>query len=89
MADTRVTDHYFTADPRPGSDSQAALKLLKQKGYSTEGKYVRIRMFHLPDDSRTRELMVIYGEQLSPGSDETQAKAAATDRAIKGIKASK
>lgn len=89
MADARVADHYFTSDPRPGSDSEAALKLLQQKGYSTEGKYIRIRMFHLPDDSHRKELMIIYGEQLDPGTNETQVQTSATDRAVKGIKASK
>ncbi len=89
MADARVADHYFTSDPRPGSDSEAALKLLQQKGYSTEGKYVRVRMFHLPDDSHRKELMIIYGEQLAPGTNDDQAKTAATDHAIKGMKTSK
>ena len=86
MADTRVSDHYFTSDPRPGSDSEAALKLLQQKGYSTEGKYVRVRMFHLPDDSHRKELMIIYGEQLGPGANDDQAKAAATEHSTKGLK---
>lgn len=88
MADARVSDHYFTSDPRPGSDSEAALKLLRQKGYETEGKYVRVRMFHLPDDSRRKELMVIYGEQLGGNVNEEEAKIAATKRAMEGLKVS-
>lgn len=86
MSDTRIADHYFTSDPRPGSDSAAALKLLQQKGYSTDGKYVRVRMFHLPDDSHRKELMIIYGEQFAAGTDDALAQNAASERAIKGIK---
>ena len=87
MADTRVADQYFTSDPRPGSDSEAALRLLKQKGNATEGTYIRVRMFHLPDDSHRKELMIIYGEQTTSGAADEQAqKAAAANRAVQGLK---
>jgi hypothetical protein len=82
MADTRVAADYFSSDQRAGSDSQAALNLLKQKGYSTEGNFVRVRMFHLPDDSHRKELMIIYGEAIAPGADESQAKNAAVEHAL-------
>jgi hypothetical protein len=66
MGDVRVREKYFTMDDRPGSDSMAAADFLRGKGFRLDGTFVTLRLFHLPDDTRRRELMIIYGEVLRP-----------------------
>lgn len=66
MGDVRVKANYFTMDDRPASDSKAAADFLRARGFKLDGTFVTLRLFHLPDESRRRELMVIYGEAL-PG----------------------
>jgi hypothetical protein len=75
MGDVRVKPRYFTMDDRPGSDSMAAADFLRTKGYRLDGTFVTLRLFHLPDATKRRELMVIYGEVLSPGAPEGPATA--------------
>jgi hypothetical protein len=62
--DVRLGTNYFADDDRPGSDSRAALDFLRARGFSTDGNFVTLRMFHLPDSTSRRELMIIYGEVL-------------------------
>jgi hypothetical protein len=86
VADTRVSQNYFNADTRSGSDSEAGRKLLEQKGYKLDGSFARVRMFYLPDSTKTKELMVIYGEALTPGVGDEQAKYQAVEHAREGLK---
>ncbi len=81
MGDVRVKPHYFTMDDRPGSDSMAAASFLRARGYGLDGTFVTLRLFHLPDATKRRELMVIYGEVLTPGAPEGPATAQITAHA--------
>jgi len=86
MGDISVESDYFS-DDRVGSDAQAAEKFLLAKGYKVEGTFVRLRLFHLPDASRRKELMIIYGEALPAGASEEQARSAIIQRARHNLKA--
>ncbi len=81
MGDVRVKPHYFTMDDRPGSDSMAAADFLRTKGYRLDGTFVTLRLFHLPDATKRRELMIIYGEVLPSGAPEDPAAAQITAHA--------
>ena len=81
MGDVRVRPKYFTMDGRPGSDSMAAADFLRAKGYRLDGAFVTLRLFHLPDATKRRELMVIYGEVLPAGAPEGPATAQITAHA--------
>ena len=72
--DTLVVPKFFTDDNRPGSDAAATLKFLREKGYKGEGDYTRVRIFLLPDDTKRKELMIIYGESAAPGQTKDQRK---------------
>ncbi|MFO0583312.1 MAG: DUF1579 family protein [Anaeromyxobacter sp.] len=79
--DVRVSPGYFTMDDRPGSDSKAAERFLREKGFKLDGTFATLRLFHLPDRSRRRELMIIYGEVVPPGASENAVTAAITRHA--------
>lgn len=85
QADATVVPGYFTADNRPGSDSQAALDYLRSKGFRVEGTFARLRMFHLPDSTRRKELMIIYGERVKDGTPEDRIPAGLRERAQRAI----
>jgi hypothetical protein len=86
MGDVRVSPNYFTMDDRPGSDSKAAADFLRARGFKLDGAFVTLRLFHLPDASKRRELMIIYGEILPGGSSEERATSEITARAQANIK---
>jgi hypothetical protein len=83
--DVRVREHYFTMDQRPGSDSKAAELFLKGKGYVLDGTFVTLRLFHLPDTTRRRELMIIYGESLPDTTEQAGLAPAITARVKTGL----
>ncbi len=83
--DVRVGPNYFRDDDRPGSDSKAAEEFLLAKGFNIDGTFVTLRMFHLPDASKRRELMIIYGEVLPDSAGEQQVKAQITAHAQANI----
>jgi len=85
MGDVRVGPNYFTDDDRPGSDSKAAEEFLRAKGFDIAGTFVTLRMFHLPDASKRRELMIIYGEALPDTSAELRVKSEITAQAQANI----
>jgi hypothetical protein len=85
MGDVRVKQDYFTSDKRAGSDSLAAADFLRAKGFKLDGAFVTLRLFHLPDDSRRRELMIIYGEALPDGAPEERAASEITAHAWANI----
>ena len=78
QGDVRVRANYFTMDPRPGSDSKAALDYLRAQGFTTDGTFATLRLFHLPDSTNRRELMIIYGERVTDGTTEMPAEAIIT-----------
>ena len=84
--DVRVGANYFTDDDRPGSDSKAAEEFLRAKGFNIAGTFITLRMFHLTDASKRRELMIIYGEALPDSSAEQRIKSGITAHAQGNIK---
>ncbi len=86
MGDVRVSPDYFTMDDRPGSDSKAAADFLRAKGFKLDGAFVTLRLFHLPDATKRRELMIIYGEVLPKGASEESVTSGITGRAQANIK---
>ena len=85
QGDVRVRDNYFTMDKRPGSDSQAAQTFLQGKGFKLDGTFATLRLFHLPDASRRRELMIIYGELVPAGTVAADIAPAITANARAGL----
>ena len=85
-SDVRVGPNYFTDDDRPGSDSKAAEEFLRAKGFNIAGTFITLRMFHLTDASKRRELMIIYGEALPDSSAEQRIKSGITAHAQGNIK---
>lgn len=81
LGDVRVIPNYFTRDDRPGSDSEAAEEFLRAKGFNINGTFVTLRLFHLPDATRRRELMIIYGEALPDSASEQKVKSEITAHA--------
>jgi hypothetical protein len=86
MGDVRVNANYFTMDDRPGSDSKAAENFLRAHGFKLDGTFVTLRLFHLPDATKRRELMIIYGEVLPGEASEKRAKAEITVHAQANMK---
>ena len=86
MGDVRVSPRFFTMDDRPGSDSRAAAAFLRAKGFRLDGTFVSLRLFHLPDSTKRRELMIIYGEVLPAGAPEGLVTAQITAHAQANIK---
>ncbi|HQQ76315.1 MAG TPA: hypothetical protein PLB01_03090 [Thermoanaerobaculia bacterium] len=84
--DLRVKADYFTMDQRPGSDSKAAEDFLRARGFKLDGTFVTLRLFHLPDDTKRSELMIIYGEALPAGASEERFKAEITAHAQANLK---
>lgn len=84
--DVRVVDNYFTTDQRPGSDSKAAEDFLRARGYNLAGRFAVLRVFHLPDASRRKELMIIYGEAAGESATADQVRAEIITHAQRGIK---
>ncbi len=85
MGDIRTSQNYFTMDDRPGSDSKAAENFLRARGFKLDGTFVTLRLFHLPDATRRRELMIIYGEILPSGASEERLRSAITAHAQANI----
>jgi hypothetical protein len=83
--DVRVRTNYFTMDQRPGSDSKAAESFLRAKGYKLGGTFVTLRLFHLPDETKRKELMVIYGEAVTDSASSGRIQEEITARAQAGL----
>ena len=66
ITDTRLIAHYFGNVSNPASDSAKAKAFFAAKGFRMPDAMVRARCFYLPDSSNRSELMIIYGEALSP-----------------------
>ena len=49
-----------------GSDREHIEAMIKAKGYNLPAGMMYVRFVHLLDESRRRELMIIYGEDLAP-----------------------
>jgi hypothetical protein len=50
----------------PGSDREHIEKMIRAKGYKMPAGMLYVRLVHLLDAEKRRELMIIYGEDLQP-----------------------
>lgn len=57
---------YAGYQPRAGSDGERVAALLQSGGYQLPKDALWLRMVHLTDASKRRELMIIYVEELAP-----------------------
>ena len=55
-----------TAQTQKGSDREHIEALLRQKGYRMPAGMMYVRLVHLLDQQKRKELMIIYGEDLAP-----------------------
>jgi hypothetical protein len=55
-----------TATITPGSDREHIEALVRAKGYKMPEGMMYVRLVHLLDEQKRKELMIIYGEDLSP-----------------------
>lgn len=66
-------DFYVDTWPRaggektdPGSDREHIEALIRSKGYKMPAGMMYVRLVHLLDEKKRKELMIIYGEDLAP-----------------------
>jgi hypothetical protein len=51
---------------KPGSDSEHIRKLIEARGYKMAANAMCLRLVHLLDEAKRKELMIIYAEDLGP-----------------------
>lgn len=51
---------------RQGSDREHVRALIRAKGYNMPAGMMSVRLVHLLDEQKRKELMIIYGEDLAP-----------------------
>jgi hypothetical protein len=51
--------------PRSGSDGERVRQMLARAGYTLAPEVMNVRLVHLLDDEKRKELMLIYGESLA------------------------
>jgi hypothetical protein len=61
--DTWVRSNTSKIDP--GSDREQIEELIRAKGYTMPAGMMYVRLVHLLDDQKRKELMIIYGEDLA------------------------
>src|SRR5258708_6985405 len=54
------------AETQKGSDRQHIEELIRSKGFEMPAGMMYVRLVHLLDERKRKELMIIYGEDLSP-----------------------
>ena len=54
------------AETRPDSDVEHIMKLIQAKGYEMPNGMMYVRLVHLLDEQKRKELMIIYGEDPAP-----------------------
>jgi hypothetical protein len=54
------------AATRPGSDREHVQALISAKGYKMPAGMMYVRLVHLLNEQKRKELMIIYGEDLAP-----------------------
>ena len=51
---------------KPGSDTEHIEAMIRGKGYKMPEGMMLVRLVHLLDEQKRKELMIIYGEDLAP-----------------------
>jgi hypothetical protein len=54
------------AETKPGSDREHIEALIRAKGYKMPPGMAYVRLVHLLDEQKRKELMIIYGEDVAP-----------------------
>ena len=54
------------AKQKPGSDGEHIRALIRAKGYKLPAGMMCVRLVHLLDEQKRKELMIIYGEDVRP-----------------------
>lgn len=54
------------AETQRGSDRQRIEELIRSKGFNMPAGMIYVRLVHLLDEQKRKELMIIYGESLAP-----------------------
>ena len=54
------------AKTRPGSDVEHIESLIRAKGYKMPAGMISVRLVHLLDEQKRKELMIIYSEDVAP-----------------------
>lgn len=52
--------------PKPGSDLEHVMALLKERGFIAPADMMNVRLVNMVDDTNRKELMFIYAEDLAP-----------------------
>lgn len=61
-----TTNFRSTSGPtRAGSDREHVMTMLEKSGYKIPAETMSLRLVHLPDESKRKELMFIYAEDLA------------------------
>jgi hypothetical protein len=55
------------AETQPGSDVEHIVALIRAKGYRMPDGMMYVRLVHLLDEQKRKELMIIYGEDATQG----------------------
>src|SRR5438552_11088651 len=53
------------AEMRPGSDVEHIVALIRARGYHMPDGMMYVRLVHLLDEQKRKELMIIYGEDVA------------------------
>lgn len=64
--DTRARFGPTGPAPKAGSDAERVMALIKEKGYLVGPESMNVRLVNMVDDTRRKELMIIYAEDLAP-----------------------
>ena len=52
--------------PKPGSEIEHVIRLVSAAGYTFPREIVNVRLVHLPEPTKRRELMILYAEDMAP-----------------------
>ncbi len=77
---------------RAGSDSEHVRQIIERAGYTLPPHMMNVRLVHLPDPSRRKELMFIYSEELTtpaPGEAWSTIEKGLIERAMTRIRPSR
>ncbi len=64
--DVRVRVGPNNDEPKPGSDLEHVRRLIRAAGYQLPAGALSVRLVHVPDEQKRKELMIIYGEDTAP-----------------------
>ena len=64
--DVRARFGATSNPPKPGSDLEHVMTLLEKGGFRAPAEMMNVRLVHLPDADKRKELMIIYAEDLAP-----------------------